>query len=81
VITLTFDTNGGSGSPIDDPDLMTLTKIAKFLRVRPTDVMAAVRDGEIPVHQVGRRLWFSRAEVTQAMHNARPRDDGSDQDR
>jgi excisionase family DNA binding protein len=80
VIALTFDLYGDSGD-LGDPDLMTLTQAAKFLRVRPTDLMSAVREGEIPVHQDGRRFWFSRAEVIKAMNNARRREHESDEDR
>lgn len=78
MIAMTFDQYGDPGNPVD-PDLMTLSQTATFLRVRPTDVMAAVRDGDIPVHRVGQRLWFSRAEVVQSMQNAR-RHGHSDED-
>ena len=77
---MTFDPYGGSGD-LHDPDLMTLTQAAKFLRVRPTDLMSAVREGEIPVHQVGRRFWFSRAEVIQSDAQRRRREHESDEDR
>jgi excisionase family DNA binding protein len=77
---MSYDPYDGSGD-LHDPDLMTLTQAAKFLRVRPTDLMSAVREGEIPVHQAGQRFWFSRAEVIQAMRNARRREHESDEDR
>ena len=76
MIGMDFAPHGGSGD-LFDSDLMTLTQTAKFLRVQPTDVMTAVREGDIPVHRVGQRLWFSRAEVVQSMQNARRRDDDS----
>jgi hypothetical protein len=76
---MTFDPHDGSAS-LRDPDLMTLTQTAKFLRVRPTDVMTAVREGEIPVHRVGQRLWFSRGEVIQSMQNTRRHDENTPPD-
>ncbi len=77
---MTIDPNDGSAD-LTDADLMTLSQAAKFLRVRPTDLMSAVRAGELPAHQDGRRLWFSRAEVIQAMHNARHWEHETDEDR
>ena len=57
------------GAP--SPDLMTLSQAATFLRVRPTDLMAAVKLGEVPFHQREGRLWFSRGELFQRMQNPR----------
>ncbi len=76
---MSFDSYGDPGNPVD-PDLMTVTQTAKFLRVRPTDVMTAVHEGDNPVHRVGQRLWFSCAEVIQSMQNARRHDHHSDED-
>lgn len=55
-----------------DPDLMTLSQAAKFLRVRPTDMMSAVKSGELPYHQQRGRLWFSRAELLQSLATPSP---------
>ena len=55
-----------------DPDLMTLSQAAKFLRVRPTDLMWAVKSGELPYHQQRGRLWFSRAELLQSLATPSP---------
>lgn len=53
------------------PDMMTLSQAAAFLRVRPTELVAAARLGEVPFHQREGRLWFSRAELFQRMQNPR----------
>ena len=68
-----------SQSSVDygDADVMTLTQAAKFLRVTPTDLMNAVRMGHLPTHRIGRRLWFSRAELLQALSAARRYDGGN----
>lgn len=55
-----------------DPDLMTLSQAATFLRVRPTELMGAARSGDVPCHQGQDRLWFSRAELFQLMQNPSP---------
>lgn len=55
-----------------DPDLMTLSQAATFLRVRPTELMGAARSGDVPCHQGQNRLWFSRAELIQRMQNPSP---------
>ena len=57
----------GPRSAHHDPDLMTLTQAATFLRVRPTELMAAVRNGEVPFYRQRGRLWFSRSELVERL--------------
>jgi len=62
---------GAHQSGVRCPDLMTLSQAAAFLRVRPAELVAAARLGEVPFHQREGRLWFSRAELFQRMQNPR----------
>lgn len=50
-----------------DPDLMTITQAAVFLRLTPTELMAATRAGEVPYYEQRGRLWFSRSELFDRM--------------
>lgn len=50
-----------------DPDLITLSQAAAFLRVRPTELMGAIRNGEVPIYQRRGRIWFSRSELVERM--------------
>jgi len=70
---------GGPSSAHHDPDLMTLTQAATFLRVRPTELMSAVRNGEVPFYRQRSRLWFSRSELVERLRrdaNPARREDG-----
>ncbi len=60
----------GPSSAHHDPDLMTLTQAATFLRVRPTELMAAVRNGEVPFYRRRGRIWFSRSELVERLRRA-----------
>ena len=68
---------GGPSSAHHDPDLMTLTQAATFLRVRPTELMSAVRNGEVPFYRQRSRIWFSRSELVDRLRRgaALPRED------
>lgn len=64
--SVTAMADDGSAEP-RDPDLMTLSQAATFLRVRPTDLMTAIRDGEVPFYRQRGRLWFSRSELVERL--------------
>lgn len=66
---------------VNDPDLMTLTQAAKFLRVRPTALMASVRTGEVPFYRRRGRLWFSRSELFARMERGDRSADRDHEDR
>ncbi len=68
---------GGPLPASPDEDRMTLTQAAKLLRVRPTELMAAVRAGEIPFYEQRGRVWFSQSELFERMR----REAGSRSDR
>lgn len=50
---------------------MTLSQAATSLRVRPADLMTAVKLGEVRFQHRKGRLWFSRGELFQCMQNPR----------
>lgn len=64
-------TTGRPGSD-RDPDLLTLSQAAAFLRVGPNELMAAVRLGEVPFYRRRGRIWFSRSELLDRMRRGQP---------
>lgn len=55
--------SGEQPPPPHNPDLITLTQAAAFLRVGPAELMTAIRDGEVPYYRRRGRIWFSRSEL------------------
>ena len=76
-VSAVSNTTEGPSSAHRDPDLMTLTQAAAFLRVRPTDLMTAVRNGEVPFYRQRSSIWFSRSELVDRLRRgaALPRED------
>ena len=76
-VSAVSNTTDGTSSAHHDPDLMTLTQAATFLRVRPTELMTAVRNGEVPFYRQRSRIWFSRSELVDRLRRgvALPRED------
>lgn len=61
--------SGKPRDPYQDEDLMTVTQAAKFLRVRPAELMTAVNAGEVPHYRLLGRLWFSRSQLFEQLRH------------
>jgi hypothetical protein len=53
-------------------DLLTVAQAAAFLRVRPADLMAAVRARDVPFHVRRHTVLFCRSELLARMQHRDP---------
>jgi len=60
-------------------ELLTVDKVADFLRVRPSTVYEWAKDGRIPASKVGRLWRFSREEIEAWVRNGGMQPNGLDQ--
>lgn len=53
-----------SDNPVITPgDLMTVTEVAEYLRLKPNTVKAWLRDGRLPGTKVGKFWWVRRSDL------------------
>ena len=67
--------------PEYDPsfELLSVTRAARFLRVRPQEVVDAADSGRIPFVQMGSRKLFDPTELLEHLSHPHPEpEDGSD---
>jgi excisionase family DNA binding protein len=57
----------------DDGRLMTIHEVCDFLHVTKATLGVWRKEGRIPYHRIGRRVYFKLQEIHAAMQTPRPR--------
>ena len=59
--------------PLETKDVLNTQEVAVLLRMKPTAIYHAVKNGILPTLKIGNRLRFSRGAILQALDVKRER--------
>jgi excisionase family DNA binding protein len=55
--------------PVSDDEILTVTEVARFLRVPKSTVYKLARAGELPASKIGKHWRFLRRDLHQWLHS------------
>jgi excisionase family DNA binding protein len=58
-----------NGMPVSDDEILTVTEVARFLRVPKSTVYKLARVGELPASKIGKHWRFLRRDLHQWLHS------------